>query len=394
MSRPSVRPATVGRLVVLATALLLTACGRGGNDGGEGRTWREGAEGSNPREEEAVPVEVAALERGPIEATLRYSATLEAERDVMVLAEASRRVVELRVEEGDRARLGELLVRLQDEVQRSALAKAEIRLADAKREFERQQSLYDQSLISEQTWIAARSEYDQAVIAVEDARRELDYTRVTAPIGGTVTERMVNLGDFVTVNQPLFRIVDFDSIVARIYVPEKELASLEPGLEARVTADALEGRRFAGRIDRIAPAVDPATGTVKVTVAIPRQEGLRPGMYVQVELVTATHENAVLLPKRAVVYDNDQMFVFRLGDERRVERIEVEPRLETADTIEPEGRLAGGDQVVVAGQSGLKDGALVRLPGDPVPGEDDEDDQDKELEDDAASDGTDEESGS
>ena len=105
----------------------------------------------------------------------------------------------------------------------------------------------------------------------------------------------------------------------------------------------------------ITRAADPAvravvltgTGTVKVTVAIPLQEGLRPGMYVQVELVTDTHEDAVLLPKRAVVYDNDQMFVFRLGDERRVERLEVEARLETPDTIEPDGGLAAGDQVVV-----------------------------------------------
>jgi len=373
MIRRIVRPTTVPTILVITSLLMSTACARGGRDEEGGRTWREGAETGTEREEEAVPVDVVTLERGPIEATLRYSATLEAERDVLVLAEASRRVEELRVEEGDRVRTGELLVRLQDEVQRSAVAKAEIRLDDAQREFERQQSLYDQSLISEQTWITARSEYDQAKIALDDARRELGYTRVTAPIGGTVTERMVNRGDFVTVNQPLFRIVDFDSIVARIYVPEKELGRLSPGLEARVTADALEGRRFAGRIDRIAPAVDPATGTVKVTVAIPRQEGLRPGMYVQVELVTDTHDDAVLLPKRAVVYDNDQMFVFRLGDERRVERLEVEARLETPDTIEPEGGLDAGDQVVVAGQSGLKDGALVRLPGDPVPGEDDED---------------------
>jgi len=373
MIRRIARPITVPTILVAISLLLSTACARGGGDDEGGRTWREGAETGTDREEEAVPVEVVTLERGPIEATLRYSAALEAERDVLVLAEASRRVQELRVEEGDRVRAGELLVRLQDEVQQSALAKAEIRLDDARREFERQQSLYDQSLISEQTWIVARSEYDQAKIALDDARRDLGYTRVTAPIGGTVTERMVNRGDFVTVNQALFRVVDFDSIVARIYVPEKELGRLAPGLEARVTADALEGRRFAGRIDRIAPAVDPATGTVKVTVAIPLQEGLRPGMYVQVELVTDTHENAVLLPKRAVVYDNDQMFVFRLGDERRVERLEVEARLETPDTIEPEGGLAAGDQVVVAGQSGLKDGALVRLPDDPVPGEDDED---------------------
>ena len=90
-------------------------------------------------------------------------------------------------------------------------------------------------------------------------------------------------------------------------------------------------------------------------------------MYVEVELVTAVHEDALLLPKRAVVYDNDQLFVFRLGDDRRVERIKVEPVLEDTANIEPASGLAAGDLIVVAGQASLKDGALVRLPGDPDP---------------------------
>ena len=83
--------------------------------------------------------------------------------------------------------------------------------------------------------------------------------------------------------------------------------------------------------------------------------------------MTAVHEGALLLPKRAVVYDNDQLFVFRLGDERRVERIKIERVLEDVTNIEPASGLSEGDQIVVAGQASLKDGALVRLPGDPEP---------------------------
>ena len=149
-----------------------------------------------------------------------------------------------------------------------------------------------------------------------------------------------------------------------------------------MTAEAIGGASFVGTVDRISPVVDPGTGTVKVTVATPRQEGLRPGMYVEVELVTAVHEDALLLPKRAVVYDNDQLFVFRLGDERRAERIKVEPVLEDVENIEPTSGLDEGDQIVVAGQASLKDGALVRLPGDPDP-----DDEKKDTDDDAGGSG-------
>jgi membrane fusion protein (multidrug efflux system) len=314
--------------------------------------------------EEAVPVEVAALEHGPIEAVLRFSANLEAERSVRVHAEAPRRVVELQVEEGDRVTAGDLLARLQDDVQRSNLAKVTSQLERARREHRRQQELYDQKLISEQVFNDAAYELEQLELAFEDARRDLSYTLVTAPISGTISERLINLGDHVTLNQPLFAIVDFDSIVARIYVPEKELPRIAVRQPARLVADAIANSSFDGFIERISPVVDASTGTVKVTVATPRHPELRPGMYVVVELVTAVHEDAVLLPKRALVYDNDLIFAFRLGEGRRVERLRVEPVIESADQIEPAAGFQAGDQVVVAGQSGLKDGALVTLPGD------------------------------
>ena len=360
---------TASCLIVILLFTLL-ACSGGEDDD---RTWAEGAGDPDDRPEEAVPVDVVALGRGTIESALRFSATLEAERDVRVFAEAQRRVVELRVEEGDAVKAGALLIRLQDDEQRSALNKVEVELRQAKREFDRQKSLYDRQLVSEQAYNDAALIYDQAEIATEDARRNLTYTDVRAPFAGIVTERLVNVGDYVTLNQPLFRIVDFDSIVARIYVPEKELPFLATGLDARLTAEAIGGASFVGTVDRISPVVDPGTGTVKVTVATPRQEGLRPGMYVEVELVTAVHTDALLLPKRAVVYDNDQLFVFRLGDERRVERIKIDPVLEDVRNIEPAGGLVEGDQIVVAGQASLKDGALVRLPGDPDPDDEKED---------------------
>jgi len=357
-------------LLALAALGVSVGCSIGDTDA---KTWSEGEKLKKDRKEEAVPVEVATLSRGGIEAVLRLSSNLEAEREVQVFAEAPRRVTELLVEEGDSVRKGQLLVQLQDEEQKSALAKAKIEVGQSRRYFERTKELYEQKLVTEELFTEAGYTVERNEIAVADAERELGYTQVRAPIAGVVTERLVNVGDHVTVNQPLFRIVDFDSIVARIFVPEKDLARLGKGQPARLRADALGGAVFAGRIDRISPVVDPGTGTVKVTVATPRQAGLRPGMYVEVELVTAVHDDALLVPKRALVYDNDQAFVFRLKEERRVERLRLVALLEDAENVEPQGAVEPGDQIVVAGQSGLKDGALVRLPGDPEPEKDDKD---------------------
>jgi membrane fusion protein (multidrug efflux system) len=363
-----------GRVLLLAllTGLAPVGCSVGSSDA---KTFASGQKAKEERKEEAVPVEVATLARGGIESILRLSSNLEAERQVQVFAEAPRRVTRLLVEEGHPVQKGQALLQLQDEEQRSAVAKAEIALLESRRNYGRTKELYEQKLVTEELFTQAGYTVERNELALADARRELGYTQVRAPIAGVVTERKVNLGDHVTLNQPLFRIVDFDSIVARIYVPEKDMVRLARGQAARLRADSLGGARFKGTIDRISPVVDPGTGTIKVTVATPRQEGLRPGMYVEVELVTAVHDDALLVPKRALVYDNDQAFVFRLKEKekRRVERLRVTAALEDADHVEPQGGLAPGDQLVVAGQSGLKDGGLVRLPGDPEEKKDDKD---------------------
>ena len=319
-------------------------------------------EGEDEDKEEAVPVEVAVLGLGPIESVLRFSSNLEAENQVQVFSQAKRLIIKRLVEEGDIVKRGELLLRLQDEEQRSALAKVKSQLQKAEREYKQQQRLFEQDLISEQQYNDATYELDQLKISLEDADRELSYTEVRAPIAGTITARMVNLGDQVQIGQHLFDIVDFDSIVARVFVPEKFLDQLRRGLTARI-GTASGDRDYVAKVERIAPIVDPKSGTVKVTVAIGGQPGLRPGMYVDVNLVTATHDAAVLVPKRAVVYDNAQMFVFRMDDEQRVERVFIEAQLADKQNIEPLDGLNEGDQIVVAGQAGLKNGSLVSLPG-------------------------------
>lgn len=368
-------------LLVLLAGCAALACSSGedagnGSDGaavegagaaeGGGEDAGGGGEDADRADEEAVPIEVTELGRGRIESVLRYSTNLEAEREVEVFAEASRRVRELLVEEGDDVRRGQVLIRLQDEEQRTALARTEGQLERARREFDRQKNLYDQRLISEQAYNDARYELEQLELSREDATRQLGYTEVRAPIGGTITARLVNVGNQVTVNQHLFDIVDFDSIVARVYVPEKELHRIRVGQDARVRAAAAGGEERSGRVDRIAPRIDPRSGTVKVTVSIPRSQQLLPGMYVSVELVTEVHEEALLLPKRALVHDGAQSFVFRLRAGDRVERLEVRSALEDSDNVEPAAGFAAGDRIVVAGQAGLKSGAKVRVIGEPA----------------------------
>jgi membrane fusion protein, multidrug efflux system len=385
-SKEWLRRAGVPVLGLLLLLVPMAGCSKGSDDDtteeqaaddGSGETAKAGdsnaktkkGEDGEEAEDQRVPVEVAALERGYIEEVLRFSTNLEAESEVQVFSQAARLVTGLYVEEGDDVRKGQVLLRLQDDAQRTQLDRVESQLAKAQREHERQRNLFSQQLISEQAFNEATYDLEQLELALSDAKRELGYTEVKAPIAGTVTQRLVNVGDQVTINQHLFDIVDFDSIVARVFAPEKTLPRLAKGSAANVYATAFGSEPRRGEIDRIAPVVDSRTGTVKVTVSIPRSADLRPGMYVSVELITAVHEDALLIPKRALVYDDEQIYVFRIeeaaaGEPIKVERLQVEVELEDRDHVEPSDRFAVGDRIVVAGQAGLKSDAEVRLVGE------------------------------
>lgn len=344
-------------LALLASGLIGTGCNRPGK-GGDGKKNDAVA---------AIPVEVQPLKRGPIESTLSTFATLEAEQEVKVVARTANRVVQMLVEEGDAVAKDAVLARLDDANQQVAVAKAENSLAKSRLEFERLSALHAQKLISDQVHTDAQFELKQLELALEDAKRELDHTVIQAPLQGTVTRRLLKLGDLVTNGQHLFDIIDFESLVARIYVPEKTLGNLATNQLARVAVTALGGQTFEGHVRRIAPTVDAKSGTVKVTVGFDTVGPLRPGMYVDVELVLSQKLDAILLTKRALVLDGDQRFAFRLGDNRKVERLLVDAVASDRLHVEPASGFKEGDLVVVAGQTGLKDGAKVRIPGDPDP---------------------------
>lgn len=383
-----VKKLEISAFLVLLLLPVSTACNRAGGESDESETAAaengdeasgdgesssgedsEKEDGDEEEDDEAVPVEIVELGRGRIEAILRFSTNLEAENEVQVFSEAARKVIQLLVEEGDLVRKGQVLVRLQNEAQQTELARVKSQLENARQEYIRQTNLYEQQLISVDDYNDVTYQLEQLELTLQDAERELGYTQVRAPIGGTITERFVNVGDQVTVNQHLFDIIDFDSIVARIYVPEKELSRLRVGQDARILAEAAGAAERRGAVDRIAPRVDPRSGTVKVTVAIPPSEGLLPGMYVTVELITDVHDDAVLVPKKALVYDADQLFIFRLSGDDTVERLLIQASLEDRDNIEPAGILEVGDRIVVAGQASLKEGSKVRIVGAPAAGE-------------------------
>jgi membrane fusion protein (multidrug efflux system) len=189
-----------------------------------------------------------------------------------------------------------------------------------------------------------------------------------APFSGVITERSVQAGARVGSSSKLYDLIKLDDMIARVYVPGQYLVNIVGDQRAMITSEFLPDKRFSGWVKRISPVVDPRSGTFKVTVGLrDRFEFLRPGLFVNVQIITDTHEQAVLIPKQAVVYDGGDKFVFAVDDTAAV-RIELQAGFEDADHIESLTEIEPGDQIIIVGQNGLKDKARVRVVNmEPVP---------------------------
>lgn len=318
--------------------------------------------GKDSKEKEPPVVSLHPVEVGPISSFATATANMVAEDEVKILAETEGKVISLPVEEGDFVAKGATLVQIEPTEATLAAAKADLALRNAQITLERSEQLAGQKLISGQELDKARYERDRAVEELAEARHRLGKTRVAAPFAGRVTVRKVQTGQTVKPGEELFTFADFDPLVARIFLPEREVLDLKVGQEVRLTLRAREDTRFRGRIRQISPVVDTASGTVKVTVeAVRPPANARPGAFVSVDVLRETRPKALLVPRGAVIRELQEAHVFVVADGKTARKRLVEVGLEEGDRLEIVKGLTAGEQVVTAGQGGLKDQSPVAV---------------------------------
>lgn len=308
-----------------------------------------------------VPVEVAAVSEGTVSAYISSTANLVAESEVKVLSEVEGRVLTLRVEEGDWVKNGQVLATLVRDDEQIAFKKAQLKETNARAAFDRAKELVDRELISREEFDKLKIDYEITGQELAEAEWALKKTTIVAPFSGRVTARMTQLGQHVRPGDELFQVTDYNPLIARIYLPERDVLGLEEGRTVQIRLDAADQVSFAGRIRQISPVVDTSTGTVKVTVeATEPPKEVRPGSFVSVNIVRETHPEAVLLPREAVLRELQKAHVF-VAEDDVAEKRSVTLGLEEGDLIEVISGVEAGDQVIVTGQGGLKDGSAVKI---------------------------------
>jgi membrane fusion protein (multidrug efflux system) len=349
-------------IAVGAFVLLSNACGGGGP--AEAGAASAGAPGADQRER-GVPVKIVQLNTGTISEFITETSTIEAEQSVDVYARVTGEVVEINIEEGKVVDKNVQLCKLEDQELKLAEEKAKTDMEEAERLLNRVKTEFKNKVVAQIDLDTAQHKFDLAENEWKIRKTYLDRTTIVAPIKGRVSERLVRLGQKVDPSTKLYTMFNQDSLVVNIHISEGDyfakVAGKEKQIKAWISSKSLPDKQFPGTIKRVAPIVDSNTNTIKLTISYNDPNGeLLPGMFVNVRLITETHENAVLVPNDAIVYDNELQYVFVAKGES-AERVLLKPGFRNERFVEAVTDLKAGDQVIVIGQSGLKEGSKIRV---------------------------------
>jgi membrane fusion protein, multidrug efflux system len=355
-------------VVIWLSVMLLVGCGGdqatpggaagAGGQSGPGRPGGPGGTALPP-----APVAVAVATVGPIASYYRATAGLEAEKQAEVLARVSGLVAGILVEEGDAVRAGQPLLRIENDEYRLRVEQAAARTQQVAAAFDRLRAMRAEQLASEQEFETARAELASAEAEEGLARLNLSYTTVTAPFSGVITQRLVDPGRNVSTGTPLFMLVSVRPLLARVHVPSREFRQLQVDQSVQLVLDSTR-QRLDGRITLISPVIDPSTGTIKITVEVPQYPaGTRPGDFAEVRIVTELREQAILVPRIAVVTERGESAVYVAAgdDEVRAERRLVTIGFADDEMLQIVSGVAAGERVVVKGQRSLRDGQPLRI---------------------------------
>ena len=345
------------RALLYSALLLLAACEFGEREAVSADGDTDGTEEEIP----PVPVEARGTLRGDVFAVYTGTASLESDEDALVVAKVGCEVKQIFAEEGRRVRAGEVLARLDGDRLRLEMERAHANLRKLQQEYDRNVELHEKGLVSAGAFENIKFDLDSQRAAYNLAKLELDYTEIKAPITGIVSERFIKVGNTISVNDPVFHITDLDPLLAYLFVPEREFRKLRPGQAAEVTLDAIPDQTFTAEILRISPVVDPQTGTFKVTLAVSDAEDrLKPGMFGRFQIVYDARENAIMIPRMAVIDDDDRQSVF-VVENGQAQRRQVEVGYSRGEFVEILSGLSDGERVITIGQTGLAEGAMVEV---------------------------------
>lgn len=352
---PAPRPSSKRWLGLLAIAVLL---------GGGAWWWTQTGTTSAPAASKGqapvgAPVETVVVKPTKATSDIPAVGSLRSDEHVQIAPEIAGRIAEIRFQEGEPVKEGEVLVLLDDALARAEVADTAARLELAKANFERAETLQKSRNIAERTYDEARANFETARAARELAQVRLSKHTIRAPFSGIVGIRSLSTGAFVSTGATLVNLEKIDFLKLDFKVPEIYLSDVRVGQTVDVTVDALPNRTFQADIYAIDPLVDVNGRALQIRARLKNPElVLRPGLFARISIRGRTEREVVVVPESAVVPRAGEFLIFLVEDGKAVES-KVTLGNRRAGMVEVTSGLLGGTTVVTAGHQRLKNGAIV-----------------------------------
>lgn len=381
--------------------LVIVACSSGeGGSGGEGGggKWGGGMGGSSI--EPATVVELETVQTGGVSDLLLTSALVESEHAANLVPTATGVVLSIHKDEGDVVKRGDLLAVIENVSLDAGAERARAEVTKLEGQATEMEALYARGAVSQREVEDLQYQLQSARTSAREASRSYGKTRLTAPFDGVVASRTVKVGELAGTSSAAFSVVDLDSLRVIASLPERDVARVKVGQSVRLVSAYDEDLFASGQVERVAPVIDAGSGTFRVTIALAQdQNALRPGQFVSVEVEVDRHDDVVVVPRRAVVYEDGNPLVYRKAprppeeekDEEEeepkasgwgskakdedgedkpevkvspwiAERVALKIGLTDAAFVEILEGVSVGDEIVVIGQSNLRDQSPITTP--------------------------------
>lgn len=340
---------TIFRTIMIAGAVVAAAgCGNSGNK--EAQQTASEVVIENP----VVSVEQVHVREVPQIAT--YTSTVQAYVKNNIAPQMTGRITKINAEIGDFVKKGQILA----EIDKAQLLQAQLQLQNKEVELQRLKSLYEAGGLSKSDLDAIELAYNVAKTQVDNL---MENTILRSPIDGVVTARNYDAGDLYGMSAPIYTVEQIVPVKLLVGISESDYTKVKKGDAIEITADAIPGKVFYGKVEKIYPTIDPATRTFTVEVVVDNKyKTLRPGMFARVAVNFGSNNN-VVVPDVAVVKQqgSGERFIYVLNEDGTVTYQKVVLGRRMGAEYEVLEGLKDGARIVTGGQIRLKDGVKVTV---------------------------------
>jgi RND family efflux transporter MFP subunit len=321
--------------------------------------------GAEMRRQNTPTVKIEKPVRQDITERIELTGDVVAIQQASIFSKVSGTLERVFVNIGSPVQRGQLLALIDTTELKQQLQQAEATFFNARLSYDRTQQLLQQNLVSKQDLDNADAQLKISQANYDAAATRLSYARISAPFSGTITSRFMDPGAVVTTptNATLFTLMDFDTVKIVVNILDKDIPLVKIGTRAVVTVDAFPAKEHLGTVVRLAEAEDPATRTMAAEIDIPNKDLLlKPGMFADVNLLVAQHNDQVTVPTQALLRDDSGYYVF-IVQNQLARRVNVKIGVEQNGMTEILEGLTGSEDIIVLGEDLVKDGGQVIVQG-------------------------------